>query len=227
MGMLFGKPKVSRITDHDRAVLQMKQQRDTLKRYQQRVEKLLESERELAKRLLSENKREHLLVSLSMFVLTNNYDVNHYSKAKLLLRKKKYQTEQLERTEASLDTIEKLIQDLEYTQIEAKVIEGLKVGNVALKKANELFNIEHIEQLLDETKEGIDKQREITDLLSGALSSEDEEAVEAELNELITIEHQKAMDKLPTVPSDELPVTVPETKEKDNLPTKKIALEAQ
>ncbi|XP_027840605.2 charged multivesicular body protein 6-A isoform X2 [Aphis gossypii] len=184
----------------------MKQQRDTLKRYQQRVEKLLESERELAKRLLSENKRD---------------------KAKLLLRKKKYQTEQLERTEASLDTIEKLIQDLEYTQIEAKVIEGLKVGNVALKKANELFNIEHIEQLLDETKEGIDKQREITDLLSGALSSEDEEAVEAELNELITVEHQKAMDKLPTVPSDELPVTVPETKEKDNLPTKKIALEAQ
>ncbi|KAF0720934.1 charged multivesicular body protein 6-A isoform X1 [Aphis craccivora] len=206
MGMLFGKPKVSRITDHDRAVLQMKQQRDTLKRYQQRVEKLLESERELAKRLLSENKRD---------------------KAKLLLRKKKYQTEQLERTEASLDTIEKLIQDLEYTQIETKVIEGLKIGNVALKKANELFNIEHIEQLLDETKEGIDKQREITDLLSGALSSEDEEAVEAELNELIIVEHQKAMDNLPIVPSDELPVTIPETKEKDNLPTKKIALEAQ
>lgn len=40
----------------------------------------------------------------------------------MLLRKKKYQTEQLGRTEASLDTIEKLIQDLEYTQIEAKVL---------------------------------------------------------------------------------------------------------
>jgi hypothetical protein len=38
----------------------MKQQRDTLKRYQQRVEKLLEKERELAKRLLSENKREYV-----------------------------------------------------------------------------------------------------------------------------------------------------------------------
>jgi predicted transcriptional regulator len=37
------------------------------------------------------------------------------------LRKKKYQTEQLERTEASLDTVEKLIQDLEYSQIETKV----------------------------------------------------------------------------------------------------------
>jgi len=38
------------------------------------------------------------------------------------LRKKKYQTDQLERTEASLDAIEKLIQDLEYTQIESKVL---------------------------------------------------------------------------------------------------------
>lgn len=51
--------------------------------------------------------------------------------------------------------------------------------------------------------------QEITDLLSGSLSSEDEEAVEAELNELIAVEHQKAVDLLPTVPSDELPVTVP------------------
>lgn len=38
-----------------------------------------------------------------------------------MLRKKKYQSEQLERTESALDTVEKLIQDLEYTQIETKV----------------------------------------------------------------------------------------------------------
>lgn len=81
-------------------------------------------------------------------------------------------------------------------------------------------------------------------MLSGALSSEDEEAVEAELNELINIEHQKTIDMLPNVPSEDLPVAVPgnfqsnvymliikisfnilETKEK--LPTEKVALEAQ
>lgn len=33
------------------------------------------------------------------------------------------------------------------------------MGNIALKKANELLNVEQIEQLLDETKEGIDKQK--------------------------------------------------------------------
>jgi len=41
------------------------------------------------------------------------------------------------------------------------------------------------------------------------LSSEDEEAVEAELNELITVEHQKVINTLPTTPSDDLPVTIP------------------
>lgn len=38
----------------------MKQQRDTLKQYRQRVENVLEKERELAKKLLSENKREYV-----------------------------------------------------------------------------------------------------------------------------------------------------------------------
>jgi len=53
----------------------MKQQRDTLKRYQQRVEKLLESERELAKRLLSENKREYVINdSLLNFNLSSEYN---------------------------------------------------------------------------------------------------------------------------------------------------------
>lgn len=52
-------------------------------------------------------------------------------------------------------------------------------------------------------------KQEISDLLSGALTSEDEEAVETELNELINAEHQKAIDSLPAVPSEELPVTIP------------------
>ncbi|XP_050535902.1 charged multivesicular body protein 6 [Daktulosphaira vitifoliae] len=205
MGIFFGKPKTSRITDYDRAVLQMKQQRDTLKRYQLRVELLLDKEKELAKKLIKENKKE---------------------KAKLLLRKKKYQTEQLERTEAALDTVEKLIQDLEYTQIESKVIESLKIGNNALKKANELLNVEEIEQLLDETRDGIEKQKEITDLLSGALSIEEEIAVETELEELISLEHQKIIDKLPDVPSNHLPTIVTDTKvEEKESPKRKIAVE--
>lgn len=67
----------------------MKQQRDTLKRYQQRVEKLLEKERELAKKLLSENKREYVkdfftferifcLVEFHLTILNNLKMINGY-----------------------------------------------------------------------------------------------------------------------------------------------------
>jgi len=59
MGNLFGghksKPKQeSRVTDADRAVLQLKQQRDKLKQYQKKIHASLERERLLARQLLSE-----------------------------------------------------------------------------------------------------------------------------------------------------------------------------
>lgn len=62
----------------------MKQQRDTLKRYQQRVEKLLEKEKELAKKLLSENKKEYVrnnncLYTVELeFILKNLFHSYHH-----------------------------------------------------------------------------------------------------------------------------------------------------
>lgn len=37
-------------------------------------------------------------------------------------------------------------------------MQGLKIGNEALKKVNDALNIEDIESILDETREGIQKQ---------------------------------------------------------------------
>lgn len=81
-----------------------------------------------------------------------------------------------------------------------QVLDGLKTGNEALKKVHEILNIDEIEKILDETREGIDKQREIDDLISGQLTEEDEEAVEAELEEILDVQ-----DQLPEVPADKLP----------------------
>lgn len=39
------------------------------------------------------------------------------------------------------------------------MVEGLKIGNEALKKINEVLNIDDIEKMLEETKEGIEKQQ--------------------------------------------------------------------
>uniref|UniRef100_A0A023F8I9 Charged multivesicular body protein 6 n=1 Tax=Triatoma infestans TaxID=30076 RepID=A0A023F8I9_TRIIF len=211
MGNLFGKKKVSRVTEHDKAVLQVKQQRDKLKQYQFKVEQKLENERLLAKKLLSSGQRE---------------------RAKLLLKKKRYQENLLEKTDGQLDNLEKMIQDLEFAQVEVKVVAGLKTGSEALKSLNEILNIDEIERIMDETKEGIEKQKEINDLLNGKLTEEDEEDIEKEYNELLKLEEEEISEKLPDVPviEPELPETVSEEKEKYkeklNEKPKRIALEA-
>ena len=65
------------------------------------------------------------------------------------------------------------------------MLDGLQIGNEALKKANEMFSIEEIEQIMEDTAEAVEKQREIDALISGQLTEEDEDDVLKELDELV------------------------------------------
>lgn len=117
------------------------------------------------------------------------------SRAKLLLRKKRYQEQLLLKADGQLENLEKLTHDLEFAQIELQVLEGLKNGNEALKKVHDVLDIADIEKIMEETREGMEKQDEINALLSGALTEEDEAVVEEELDELLR-------QQLPNVPSE-------------------------
>lgn len=138
-----------------------------------------------------------------------------------MLRKKKYQEKLLENTDSQLENLEKLASDIEFAQVEIKVLDGLKSGNAALKKVHEVLNIDEIERILDETKESVEKQQEIDDILSGVLTKEDEEDVLAELDGLIEKETEvdeedeveDISEKLPDVPED-VPETSPAKKSK-------------
>ncbi|KAG8178626.1 hypothetical protein JTE90_016288 [Oedothorax gibbosus] len=200
MGILFGKTKKkeTRVTEQDKAILQLKQQRDKLKQYQKRIVITLESERKLAKQLLQDGRKD---------------------KAKLLLRKKIYMEKMLTKTDGQLINLEQMAHDIEFAQIEHQVLEGLKVGNESLKTLHDMFSIDEVERIMDETQEGIEKQQEIDDILGGKLSAEDEEEVLGELESIIAEslptpaaepikadEDKVAEDlELPEVPTDELP----------------------
>lgn len=175
------------MTEQDRAVLQLKQQRDKLHQYQKKISVQLEKERELAKKLLKDGKK---------------------NKALLLLRKKKFQEGLLEKTDGQLENIERMVHDLEFAQIETQVIAGLKSGNEALKKMHEILSIENVERILDEAQEGAEYQREIDALLAGGLTEEDEEDVLQELDEIMkgTLPDVPAEEQvnLPDVPEDEI-----------------------
>ncbi|KAM8786680.1 charged multivesicular body protein 6 [Rhynchonycteris naso] len=179
MGNLFGRRKQSRVTEQDKAILQLKQQRDKLKQYQKRVMQQLEREREVARRLLRDGRKEQ---------------------AKLLLKKKRYQEQLLDKTENQITSLESMVQSLEFTQIEMKVMEGLKVGNECLNKMHQVMSIEEVERILDETQEAMEYQRQIDELLAGSFTQEDEDAILEELN---TITQEQI--ELPEVPSEPLP----------------------
>lgn len=55
--------------------------------------------------------------------------------------------------------MEQLTHDIEFAQIELQVVEGLKIGSEALKKVNDALNIADIEKIMDDTREGLEKQQ--------------------------------------------------------------------
>uniref|UniRef100_A0A3B5LQ64 Charged multivesicular body protein 6a n=1 Tax=Xiphophorus couchianus TaxID=32473 RepID=A0A3B5LQ64_9TELE len=172
MGNVFGRKSYSRRTKLNKIIRQLKQQRDKLKQYQKRITLQLEKERP-------------------------DFEI----KALLLLKKKRYQDQLLEKTESQISNLELMVQDIEFMQIEVKVVEGLKIGNECLKNMHEIMSIEDVEKILDETQESIEYQKHIDEMLAGAMTHEDEEAVLAEL-EAITQGEDVA---LPEVPTDLVP----------------------
>ncbi|XDV13688.1 hypothetical protein PO909_002048, partial [Leuciscus waleckii] len=162
---------------------QLKQQRDKLKQYQKKITLRLEKERHLAKLLLKDGKKERAL---------------------LLLKKKRYQDRLLDKTEIQIANLERMVQDIEFAQIEVKVIEGLKAGNDCLKQIHEVMSIEEVERILEETQEAIEYQKQIDELLAGCLTLEDEDAALAEL-EAITQGEDITLPELPTDPLPAVP----------------------
>lgn len=151
-----------------------------------------------------------------------------FRRAKLILRKKKYQENLLGTTDKELEALEKLTSDLEFAQVQQQVVDGLKVGNEALKKIHEVLTIDEVERIMDETREGIEKQQEIDAILStGALSQEDEDSVAAELEELVASTlpaiDEDIDEKLPEVPTDE---PAAEKRKKKEKAEERVALEA-
>lgn len=170
MGNLFGvRRRAPQVTAQDRAILQLKQQRDKIKIYQKKTEADLEKNKDLAIKL---------------------YQKGMIDRALIVLRRKKYMEEILNRTDKQLETLEQLVADIEYTQIEVSVVEGLKVGTEALKQLNNLMNIDDIQQMMEDNAEAAEKQREISQILRQSTERYDDDDLTKELENIIEAQKQ-------------------------------------
>lgn len=126
-------PSFGRIVNGRRAILDMKNQRDKLRQYQKRITVLTDREKAIAKECLLKG------------------DTN---KAKLALRRKKYQEGLIQKTDAQLAQLEQLTSDVEFALVQKDVLYGLQQGTAVLKEIHkEMGGIENVEKLLGENAE--------------------------------------------------------------------------
>lgn len=190
MGNIFvKKPK---ITEVDKAILSLKTQRRKLAQYQRQLENVIDAEKQAAKDLLREKKRDRAL---------------------LALKKKKAQEELLKQVDAWLINVEQQLADIELTSKQKAVFESLKTGNNAIKAIQSEINLEDVQKLMDDTAEAKAYQDEISAILGEKLSAEDEEEI---LLEFENLESQMIDQELPNVPAASLPSE--EKEEKLDLP---------
>ncbi|KAF2403547.1 Snf7-domain-containing protein [Trichodelitschia bisporula] len=163
-------------------LLTLPYQRDRLQQYQKRITVLTSRETEIARECLRRNDK---------------------ARALLALRRKKYQESLLAKTDAQLASLETLTQDVEFALVQRDVLFGLQQGTKVLKDIHkEMGGIEGVEKLLEDSAEAQGYAKEVSDMLAGRMSNQDEDEVEDELAEL---ERQVAgIDKLPDAPSKAL-----------------------
>ncbi|KAI0320370.1 Snf7 family [Amylostereum chailletii] len=191
MGANQSLPK---ITAQDKAILDLKLQRDKLKQYQRKVKVVLDREHEIARQHLAAGQKDRALIAL---------------------RRRKYQESLLTKTDGQLENLEQLVSTIEFSLVEVSVLHGLKQGNEVLKEIHKEMNIDSVERLLEETAEAREYEREIGDMLSNNLTLDEEDAVQEELASLqrealgqVQVEIGLAED-LPSVPST-IPVSTTE-----------------
>ncbi|KAL5615284.1 hypothetical protein BROUX41_005335 [Berkeleyomyces rouxiae] len=183
----------SKVTAQDKAILDMKIQRDKLHQYQKRITIITAKETEIAKQMLAKGDKPRAL---------------------LALRRKKYQETLLSKTDAQLEQLEHLVSSVEFAQIQKDVVFGLQQGTRVLQEIHkEMGGLEHVEKLMGDTADAIAYQKEISDMLGGQISNADEDEVEDELAALeaevvggaaVIPEHEAAQgvsSKFPNVPS--------------------------
>ena len=181
------------ITEIDRAILDLKNTRDRLTKYNVQLELSIEKLLDRARAAKDQGRTQTALG---------------------LLRLKKYKQTQVEQVQTQLLNVHQLIETIDSQQRNTQIVASLKAGKEALAQLHKETTVEDVLQLMDEIQEQHAVEQEITDVINGAvptLTADQEEAVEAELEALqMELQGDKTQVEqadliLPHAPTDKLP----------------------
>ena len=191
----------------------MKNQRDKLHQYQHRITFITDRETAIAKECLAKGDKP---------------------KALLALRRKKFQQSLLAKTDSQLETLEQLTSNIEFALVQKDVVFGLQQGTKVLKQIHaETGGIDKVEKMMGETADAVAYQREVSEMLAGQMSNQDEDEVEDELEALAgevlgskthAVDEMAPID-LPSAPVGELEMDMqtPEARAEDAVAARKVS----
>ncbi|KAI3654451.1 hypothetical protein MP228_001170 [Amoeboaphelidium protococcarum] len=191
-------------SEQDKALLQLKIQRDKLRQYQKKMEKLLETENQHVRQLMSQRS-------------VNNNDTNKVDElqrertrmmALFILKKVKMQQAMLQKSDQHLLNLQQMMDTLEYKMVEVKVMDGLKDGAKMLEILNKTLQkgLQQVENAQMDAMEGLeDVDQAFREMAGGDVLSEED--LLRELEDLERAEVEQSLN-LPNVPSTSLPATV-------------------
>lgn len=93
-----------------------------------------------------------------------------FRKALLLLKKKKYLEKNIEKAATHLNTIQNLIDQIEFAEIQVKVLDGLRTGNEALKSLQKVFSLDDAERIMSDAHDSAEYQKVFVYILKNYLA---------------------------------------------------------
>jgi uncharacterized protein YegP (UPF0339 family) len=194
-------PPGGTVSATDRAVLDLKNARDRLTRYRNKLE--ADEQRVIARAKQYKEKGD-----------TKN--------ALNLLRIRKIKQKEVDTAEGQLLNVMQMLQTIDSKQNEVQLLQAMKVGKDTLQRMHEETTVDDVLELMDEIKEQHELEREMNSIFEGVpeLSVEDEAAVEAELEALMG-----GTEQLPVAPTTKPLPTAPTTKPSAAVPTETPVVE--
>lgn len=182
------------ITEVDKAILSLKTQKKRLEDQSKLLENRMDTQKEAAKQLLAEKRKERAL---------------------LMLKKKKLTEQQLHQLQNLLFKVEEMVRNVEMNKQNNKIFDVLKEGNQALKTMQTQWSVEDVKKLMDDSAEAQQYQEELSVVLGQSLTDEDNTEVESELEALEALVADAARLELPSVPAKKVPNLPPMQKKQD------------
>lgn len=192
-GCFKSKTRNAQLDDFENAIFKSKLARDDIKRYLKRMDTQSVKQRQLAKDLLKEGKKDRAKLALA--------------------RSKAYET-QVEVAQGQLNMLEEQIIQIEQSKMESQAINVLESGNNILKKLQNEINVEKWEKVSDDLSSIREQHNEIASFLQGygVDQSQFDEEIDNELEHLMN--SNKAMNK------EDIYVDLPVLSDKKNIEIK-------